>query len=34
MNPARDQDPSPAVPASLIMRVNVDVSVSVDVART
>jgi hypothetical protein len=27
MNPAPDQDPSPAVPASLIMRVTVDVTV-------
>jgi hypothetical protein len=30
MNPVPDQDPSPAVPASLIMRVTVDASVSVD----
>jgi hypothetical protein len=27
MNPVPDQDPSPAVPASLIMRVTVDVTV-------
>jgi hypothetical protein len=32
MNPVPDQDPSSAVPASLIMRVTVDVSVRVDVA--
>ena len=32
MNPVPDQDPSSAAPASLIMRITMDVSVSADVA--